>query len=220
MSLRRWIRDRRLPAATIVLALAAGLGQLLLWWMGPAPKTHDFVGPPRSGYTLTNARVWTYGPDGKPSFRMVTPHLERREGDESLYINSPTFELSSNQPGVPDWQGQSLYGWVNKSGTLLKLQGPVYLHRPAFDGSPATALHTADVTAWPKQNRMETAAAAQMTQGDSRMSGVGMRTNLNDNQLELLHDVHGTFVPHPRTAPARHDRPRLSRPVARDGPKG
>ncbi len=198
MSLRRWLRDRRLPVAIIVLALAGGLVQLTLWWLGPATAPPDFVGPPRSGYTLTNARLWAYNVDGKPSFRMVTPQLERREGDDSLYINAPSFTLPARRVGVPDWQGQSLYGWVNKAGTVLKLQGPVSMHRPAYAGGPAADLQTSDVTAYPKENRMETAAPAQMTQGDSRMSGVGMRANLNENHLELLDDSHGSFPPRKR----------------------
>ncbi len=198
MSLRVWLRDRRVPAATLAIALAAGVGQLLLWWFGPAPKTHDFVGPPRSGYTLSGARVIEYNAEGKPSFRLQSPHIERREGDESLYLNSPTFQLLASKPGVPDWAGESLYGWVNKDGTQLKLQGPVNMHRPPFADTPAATLHTADVTAWPKENRLETAAPAQMIQGGTRISGIGMRANLNDKHLELLDEVHATFPPRKR----------------------
>lgn len=194
-SFRLWLRDRRIPVAIIGIALAAGASQLLLWWLGPAPNARDFVGPPRSGYTLTDARVTEYDIDGHPSFHLQSPHLERREGDESLYLNTPTFQLPAKQPGVPDWQGESLYGWVNKAGTLLKLQGPVHMHRPAFGNSPATEMHTADVTAWPKENRLETAAAAQIVQGASTISGVGMRANLTTKHLELLDDVHSTFMP-------------------------
>ncbi len=195
MSLRNYLRDRRLPAAIMGLALAAGLSQLLLWWMGPAPKASDFVGPPRSGYTLTHFKLWSYDIDGLPAFRMQSPHLERREGDESLYINEPKFELPSNAAGVPDWQGESLYSWVDKSGALIKLQGPVYMHRPGFGNTVAAEMHTADATVWPKESRMETAAPAQMVQGATTMSGVGMRANLNENHLELLDESHGTFPP-------------------------
>jgi lipopolysaccharide export system protein LptC len=192
---RRWLRDRRLPAAIFVIALAAGVSQLLLWWLGPAPPARDFVGPPRSGYTLTDARVTEFGADGRPSFHLQSPHLERREGDESLYLNSPTFQLPAKQAGEPDWHGESLYGWVNKPGTLLKLQGPVTMQRAAFGTSPATAMHTADITAWPKENRLETAAPAQIIQGASTISGIGMRANLTTKHLELLDDVHSTFMP-------------------------
>ncbi|HEY8329681.1 MAG TPA: LPS export ABC transporter periplasmic protein LptC [Rhodanobacter sp.] len=198
MSLRRYLRDRRLPAATIAIALAAGVAQLLLWWFGPAPKTSDFAGPPRSSYTLTDARMTEFNAVGQPSFRLQSPHLERREGDDSLYLNSPTFQLPANQAGVPDWQGQSLYGWVNKDGSQLKLQGPVEMHREAFADAPAARIQTADVTAWPKQNRLETAAPAQMVQGGTRISGIGMRADLNDKHLELLDDVHATFPPRKR----------------------
>jgi lipopolysaccharide export system protein LptC len=198
VNLRSYLRDRRVPAATLAIALAAGLAQLLLWWFGPAPKTSDFGGPPRSGYTLTDARLTEFNAAGQPSFRLQSPHLERREGDESLYLNSPTFQLPANQAGVPDWQGKSLYGWVNKDGTQLKLQGPVEMHRPAFGDAPATRMQTADITAWPKQNRVETAAPAQMLQGGTRISGIGMRADLNDKHLELLDDVHATFPPRKR----------------------
>ena len=197
-ALRLWFRDRKLASAIVLVALAAGFAQALLWWMGPAPKQNDFVGPPRSGYTLSNFRMWSYGPQGQLAFRMHAPQLERREGDESLYIDSPVFDLASKKPGVPDWHGQSLYGWVDKSGSLIKLQGPVTMHRPAYADSAATDLVTSDVTVWPKENRMVTAAPAQMTQGASRMDGVGMRANLNDNHLELLDNVHATFPPHKR----------------------
>ena len=195
MSWRLWLRDRRVPAATLLIALAAGMAQLLLWWFGPAPKTNDFVGPPRSGYTLTDARVTEYNAAGQPSFHLQAPHLERREGDDSLYLNSPTFQLPARQAGVPDWHGKSLHGWVNKAGTLLKLQGPVEMQRAAFGTTPATDMHTSDVTAWPKENRLETAAPARIVQGASTISGVGMRANLTNKHLELLDDVHSTFMP-------------------------
>lgn len=192
----RWLRDRRLPVAIITLAVAGGVAQLLLWWLGPTPSRRDVVGPPRSAYTLTDARVTEYNLLGQPSFKLQSPHIERREGDDSLYLNAPTFQLPSKQAGIPDWQGQSLYGWVNNSGTLLKLQGPVYMHRPAFDHTLASQMHTADVTFWPKQNRLVTAAPAQIIRGASTISGIGMRANLNDKHLELLDDVHATFPPH------------------------
>lgn len=198
MKAGHWLENRRLLFAIIALALAAAAAQGLLWWLGPAPSTNDFVGPPRSGYTLHDARVAEYDTTGQPSLYLQTPHLERHEGDESLYVNAPTFQIPANQPGVPDWQGQSSYGWIDSGATLLKLQGPVYLHRAHYDDSPQVEIHTADVTAWPQDHRIATAAPALMTQGGTRISGIGMRANLNDKHLELLDDVHATFPPRQR----------------------
>lgn len=195
MKARTWLRDHPLLFATLALALAAGAAQWLLWWLGPAPKAVDFIGPPRSSYTLHNAQVSEYNAAGQPSFAVQTPHLQRREGDESLYLDAPTFRMPSNQAGVPDWQGQAQYGWINRGGSLLKLQGAVYLHRAAFADAPETRIHTADVTAWPHDRRVATAAPALMTQGGTRISGIGMRADLDDKHLELLDDVHATFPP-------------------------
>ena len=191
--MKDWLRDRRLAAAIVVVALLAGVAQLLLWWIGPPPKADQFAGPPRSGYTLTDFKLTQYGADGLPSFLINAPRLERREGDDSLSINSPDFDLPSNQSNVPDWQGHSLYGWVNRDGTLLKLQGPVHMERIAFDDTPRTTIDTSEVTAWPKQNRVQTAAPAQLVQGGTRIHGVGMRADLNDKHLELLNDFHGIY---------------------------
>lgn len=198
MKVLAWLRERRLTVGIVVIGLLAGLTQLVLWWTAPEPGQHDFVGPPRSGYTLTDFQLTSYDRAGLPAFNVKAPQLERREGDESLYINSPVFDLPSNQTGVPDWRGESLYGWVNKDGDLLKLLGPVHMHRDAFADTAAARLDTADMTIWPKDNRMETAAAARMVQGALTMSGVGMRANFTDKHLELLDDVHVTFPPRKR----------------------
>ncbi|TAL74843.1 MAG: LPS export ABC transporter periplasmic protein LptC [Rhodanobacter sp.] len=193
--MRLWLRDRKLASAIVAVGLAAGLAQLVLWWIGPTPKPNDFVGPPRSGYVLNDAHVWSYNEQGAPAFRMTSPSIERREGDESLYIDHPVFDLAAKKAGVPDWHGQSLYGWVNRAGTLIKLQGPVTMQRPAYADNAAAELTTSDVEVWPKENRMATAAPAQMTQGARKMGGIGLRASLNDNHLELLDDSHGTFPP-------------------------
>ncbi|TBR37133.1 MULTISPECIES: LPS export ABC transporter periplasmic protein LptC [Dyella] len=198
MSLRDYFRDNRLQVGIVVLGVALVATQLLRWWIAPEPKANEFVGPPRSGYSLINFKGFVYDQEGLPSFRVYGPRLDRREGDESLYIDQPRFELPSKKPGVPAWQGESVYGWVDKSGTLLKLQGQVYMHRPAYGDTAQAELHTSEVTAWPKENRMETAEAATMTQGDTTMRGIGMRANLTDNHLELLDDSHGSFPPRKR----------------------
>ncbi|TCV94081.1 lipopolysaccharide export system protein LptC [Luteibacter rhizovicinus] len=201
MSVLNLLRDRSSTTIGLVLAGALGVSVLLYYWVAPEPKKNDFVGPPRSGYTLKNFTLDSYNELGKPSFQLIAPHLERREGDESLYINAPDFVLPSTKPDAPHtppWKGNSQYGWVNKDGSLLKLQGKVFMARPAFENTQAAHITTSEVTAWPKENRLETDEAAQIVQGTSTMSGIGMRANLDTKHLELLDDVHSTFQPRKR----------------------
>ena len=200
MKLRQYLRENRLNAAIVLLAIAAPASWMLRSWVVGAPPANDFIGPPIADYVLYNSSVWSYDTDGLLSFTMTAPRMDRRGGDDSLYINKPVFEIASKKPGVPDWQGNAPFGWVNKAGTEMRLNGDVYMYRPAYAQGPMATLHTSNVTGWPKENRMETADPATLTQGQSVMKGVGMRANLNDNHLELLHDVHGILYPRQKNA--------------------
>ncbi|WP_233843426.1 LPS export ABC transporter periplasmic protein LptC [Dyella sp. 2HG41-7] len=203
MSFRQYLRDNRINVAIALLAIAAPASWMLQRWVVGAPPVNDFVGPPISDYVLYNSKVWSYDIDGLLSINMTSPRIDRRAGDESLYLNSPVFELISKKPGVPNWQGNAPFGRVNKSGTQVNLDGAVYMHRPAYAQGPMATLCTSNVTGWPKENRMETADPATMTQGASVMNGIGMRANLNENHLELLHDVHGTLYSSQNNATAK-----------------
>ncbi|MET0936363.1 MAG: LPS export ABC transporter periplasmic protein LptC [Luteibacter sp.] len=192
-------KDRSAAGIAGMLALALGASVLLYYWVAPDKKVEDFVGPPRSGYVLTNFNLDSYNDLGQPAFKLIAPHLERREGDESLYINAPDFVLpSTKDASAPPWKGHSQYGWVNKDGSLLKLQGTVHMDRPPFGTTQAASIDTSEVTAWPKENRLETDQAARIVQGTSTMDGVGMRANLDTKHMELLDDVHSTFQPRKR----------------------
>lgn len=187
---------RRLLTSLATLVTAVILVQVVIWWITPPAEPRQMVGPPRSGYTLTDFTFYAYDAGGKLSFRIRSPSLERRENDRSLFIDRPRFLLppEDGTPGAP-WRGRSEYGWINADNTVLKLMGKVDMYRPAHDNVPSAEIHTADVTAWPDQHRLATAAPARMRQGTSRMSGVGLRANLDSKYLELLHDFHGTFEP-------------------------
>lgn len=191
MKLRQFLRDNRTSVAIALLAIAAPASWLLRNWVVGAPTANEFIGPPLADYVLYNSTVWSYDVDGLPSFTMTAPRMDRRAGDESLYINAPVFEIVAKTPGVPNWHGHAPFGWVNRSGTQMRLDGAVYMYRPAYAQGPMATWCTSNVKGWPKENRMETAEPAVITQGPSVMNGIGMRANLNDNHLELLHDVHG-----------------------------
>jgi lipopolysaccharide export system protein LptC len=190
------VTTRRLLTSLFALALAIGVVQGLLWWLEPASKPQQMVGPPRSSYTLHEFTLDGYGPKGHMAYQLSAPQLERREGDASMYINQPRFVLppKNGSPGKP-WTGHAAYGWISANGNLIKLQGEVHMQRPAFDGQASAQIDTSDVTAWPHQNRLETDQHVAIVQGTTRMTGTGMRADFNNQHMELLHDFHGTFLP-------------------------
>jgi lipopolysaccharide export system protein LptC len=226
MNLRQYLRDNRTTVAIVLLAVLAPASWFLQRWVAGSTPVNDFVGPPISDYVLYDSIVWSYDVNGLLSFTMRSPRMDRRAGDESMYINAPVFDIKAKKPDVPDWHGNAPYGWVNKSGTLMQLSGPVYMQRPAFiqkpSGtlSPVATLCSSNVTGWPKENRIQTADPAVMTQGASVMHGIGMRASLNDNHLELLNDVHGLLYSSQNNAAAKPVDCRSVIPAASVGTNG
>lgn len=179
--------------AVAVLALLAAGTQYLVWVNRDRTNEQTFAGPPRSDYTLSDFTLNALNADGKRTFQVNGPFLARRGDDGSIFVTTPDYLLVDGS-GNP-WKGKSDAAWVNKEGTLMKLQGHVEMHREAIGKSSAVDVVTTDLTTWPKDKKMETAAPATITQRGSILRGVGMRGDLNDKTLELLSDVHSTIEP-------------------------
>lgn len=185
--------ERRPVLLVALLALGALVTQLLVWLTRPTPEPPAFVGPPRSNYTLDEFELNGLDDEGRLSFTIVAPSLARRNDDGSMWIETPKFTIVG-QSGE-NWKGDSESAWVTKDGARMLLAGAVQMHRDTTDPKRQAQVDTRDVTAWPKDSRMETAAPATITQPGSILRGTGMKADLNTHQLELLADVHATFAP-------------------------
>lgn len=177
----------------VVLALAAAVTWALFWYFYRPDSPPAFVGPPRSNYTLDNFTLNALDERGKLSFTVTAPAMARRNDDGSLWVDAPDFLIAAQQ-GQP-WKGQSQSAFINKDGSYLLLAGPVQMQREADAEAGAARVETRDVDAYPKENRLQTAAAATITQPGSILRGTGMKADLNTHQLELLADVHASFAP-------------------------
>ena len=189
--------ERRYWLLVVVLASLAVATEGLLWVMRERPDAQTFAGPPRSDYTLTDFTLNALDAAGKRTFQVSGPRLARRSEDGSIFVTTPDYVLIDGN-GHP-WKGTSDAAWVNKDGSLMKLQGKVEMHREASDDVKPVEVATSDLTTWPRDKKMETAAPATITQPGSILHGIGMRGDLNTKVLELLSDVHSTLQP--RRAP-------------------
>ncbi|MGH8216584.1 MAG: LPS export ABC transporter periplasmic protein LptC [Rhodanobacteraceae bacterium] len=191
------MKDRRTLAWLIALAIAAAITQLMVWWLRPPPTPVAMVGPPRSAYELDHFTLRAFGDDGKLAFTMTAPHLARREGNDSLYVNAPKYFLVASDGS--DWYGTSQYAWISSGNDLVKLIGKVDLHRPPAPQVPEAEIHTADATVWTQEKRMASAAPSVIQEPGSILRGTGMKADFDTHELELLSDVHATLAPHSRT---------------------
>lgn len=185
--------DRRLWLVAALLALA-GIALNIVYWITRQPTNEQtYAGPPRSDYTLTDFTLNALDADGKLSFQTVGPFLARRGDDGSIFVTTPDYVIYDGS--AHQWKGKSDSAWVNKEGTIMRLDGHVEMHRQAEQGVEPVDVVTRDLTTWPKDKKMETAAPATITEPGSILRGIGMRGDLNTKVLELLSDVHATIEP-------------------------
>ena len=195
--------DRRTYLVIVLLALVALATQALVWVFVPREVENSFVGPPRSDYTLGNFTLDALDELGHHSFTMVAPRLVRKEDDASIYVTTPDYEIVDNSGNL--WKGRSESAWVNKDGTIMKLEGQVDLHRIESDKATPIQMLTRDLTILtdpktkdPKQvreRRLETAAPTTVIDPDTVAHGVGMKADMTLKSIEFLADFHSTTQP-------------------------
>jgi len=185
--------DRRLWLVAALLALAGIALNVVLWITRQRTNEQTFAGPPRSDYTLTDFTLNALDAEGKLSFQTIGPTLARRGDDGSIFVTTPDYVIYDGSGH--EWKGKSDSAWVNKDGTIMRLDGHAEMHRQASQGVQPVDVVTRDLTTWPKDKKMETAAPATIIQPGSILRGTGMRGDLNTRELELLSDVHATIEP-------------------------
>jgi lipopolysaccharide export system protein LptC len=195
--------DRRTYLVIVLLAVVALATQGLVWLFVPREVENSFVGPPRSDYTLGNFTLDALDELGHHSFTMVAPRLVRKEDDASIYVTTPDYEIVDNSGNL--WKGKSESAWVNKDGSIMKLEGDVDLHRIESDKATPIQMLTRDLTILtdpktkdPKQvreRRLETAAPTTVIDPDTVAHGVGMKADMTLKSIEFLADFHSTTQP-------------------------
>jgi lipopolysaccharide export system protein LptC len=196
--------ERRTWLIIVLLAAIALATQALVWIFVPRELENTFVGPPRSDYTLTNFTLDALDEQGRHSFTMVAPRLARKQDDASIYVTAPNYEIVDNSGNL--WNGTSESAWVNKDGTVMRLEGAVDMHRRETATVTPVEVITRDLTVTtepknkadpkqPRDRRMETAALTTVTDPQTVASGVGMKADLTLKVVEFLSDFHSITQP-------------------------
>ena len=185
--------ERKTLLTIFLLAIGAVAAQVLVWVFRPHDQARGFIGPPRSDYTLRNFSIDALDEAGKLSFSVTGPRLTHKDEDGSVYIDTPDYVMVDNSGNI--WKGKSNAAWVNKDGSIMKLEGHVEMHRQATAKVQPADIVTSDLTTWPKDKKMETAAPVTMTDPDTVLSGTGMKSDLGLKVMELFANVHSVMQP-------------------------
>ncbi len=177
------------------LALVAGLAGLTMWLeravqapagSRPNPLEHDpdFI---VERFTATNL-----GKAGRPESQLTAARMVHFPDDSTTELEEP--RLAQFRESEPPVRISAERGTVSKDGEEVRLYGNVVVWREPTKTRPELRMETPFLQVFPKEDIARTPEAVVITEGGSRITGVGLEFNNKTRQLELKARVNGTFV--------------------------
>ena len=176
------------------LGLAAGLAMLSLWLeraanapagSRPDPSLHnpDFIVERFTATTLDKS--------GRPESRLIAKRMVHYPDDETTELEEPRLlQLPGEGPPV---RITAERGTVTKGGEEVRLYGNVVVIREASGARAELRMETTYLQVFPKEELALTPESVVITEGRSRLAGVGMEYNNKTRQFTLRARVTGTL---------------------------
>ncbi len=140
------------------------------------------------GFTVTQMDA-----TGRPETSLSAPKMLHYPDDESTVLENPRFiQHSINQPAV-EMVGNR--GTVSKDGDLVRIEGDVRVTRAGYDQRPPMTVETSLLDIEPNTHVARTNEAVVITEGASKIRGVGMMINRKSREFELNSRVQVTLPP-------------------------
>lgn len=178
-----------LAASLLAVAVVAGLA---VWEMRPKP-TVGKSSSSRSDYILENFELTSLDQDGKESFSVKAPRLERDPGGKSLSITLPQFSFPDKKEGR--WLVTSGSAWVAEKGVEVRLIDSVEMLGPPSPLGDRTRFSTARLQIFPNENLALSDDAVTISRADSILHGTGLRADMQSHHIQLLANVKGRYAP-------------------------
>ena len=178
---------------TLVLLLAAIVCGWSVWNYAGGGEADTAA--TRSDYVLHDFEIVSLDSQGKESFTLRGPRLQRDPGAKSMTLDTPVFLVPDRNGAY--WDVRATVGQVPDDGKELRLRGKVVATSPE-QSPPTTRIETEQLNLLPRENRANSAATVTVTRPGLTMRGRGMQADFDRQQVSLLSDVHYRYVPTPR----------------------
>ncbi len=155
-------------------------------WKHRQPPPVAGTASDRPDYVLHDFELISLDSEGKESFTLRAPRLERRPDDATMSLTTPAFKVPDGSGKY--WDIRAKQGWVSADQKEIRMIGEVKANSPAEDLRPIT-MNTERLNVFPRQNRAATDAVVTIVQPGFIISGTGLRANLKNKDLQLLSNV-------------------------------
>lgn len=161
-------------------------------WHQQRPSAPARIADNRPDYVLHDFELTALDGEGKESFTLRAPRLERRPDDATMSLATPLF-LIPNAEGQ-HWEIRSKQGWVSADQEEIRLSGEVKANSPAATVRPVT-MNTETLRVFPRRNLAETDDVMTIVQPGSILSGRGFAVSTATKRYVFRSEVKTRYVP-------------------------
>jgi lipopolysaccharide export system protein LptC len=175
---------------TVILMLAAIVCGWSVWTYSDGGTNAKLS--TRSDYVLRDFELVSLDSQGKESFTLRGPRLQRDPGAKSMSLETPVFLVPDRNGAY--WNVRAQRGHVPDDGKQLQLRGQVIATSPE-QVPPPTRIETEQLNLFPSENRAASTAAVTVTRPGLTMRGHGLQADFDRQQVDLLSQVRYHYVP-------------------------
>ena len=185
-------RDRASSLFPLLLLLLLAAGSLWLERAVQAPE-RDKSGKLRHDpdFVAEDFGITKMGATGKPEYILSAERMQHYPDDESTSVVAP--RLVQRHENANPVVIRADRGLIAKNGDEASFFGNVVVVREAGRGRSELRVQTEYLQVVPDRDIARTDKPVTITEGLSRLSGVGMEFNNKTRQFALLSQVRGTF---------------------------
>ena len=173
-------------SAVVSLALLGALA-MTAWLLSQLALRPSWDAAPRAGGQLNaqvrSAEVIQTDASGRPKYRIQTPELSLFDDGRSEMRNPLLTALRSDAPPV---RARASRAEVSANQSAVVLRGDARIERQAYGTEPEVRILTDWVQFDLNAQTAETDAPVRVNQGNTILTGVGMRFNQRTEQIEIL----------------------------------
>jgi len=176
------------------LGLAAGLAALTFWLeraAQPPAGAKDGASRHEPDFIVERVVATALDKTGKPESELTARKMTHFPDDQTTELEEP--RLVQLREHGPPLRIRAERGTVTKNGEEVRLYGDVRIVREASGTRPELRVETAYLQVFPKKDIARTPEPVVITQGGSRLTGVGMEYNHKTRAIDLNGRVNGTF---------------------------
>ena len=185
-------RDRASSLFPLLLLLALAAGSLWLERAVQAPE-HDKSGKTRHDpdFIAEDFGITKIGASGKLEYSLSAARMLHYPDDESTDIVAP--RLVQRHENAAPIVIRADRGLISRNGDEASFYGNVVVVREAGRGRSELRMQTEYLQIVPDRDLARTDRPVIVTEGRSRLAGVGMEFNNKTRRFALLSQVRGTF---------------------------